>query len=112
MTQKCLKCGAPISGFLSKIAWFAGVKPSKVKAGYCNKCETSVTPNQTLRDGFGQASETRETSDAPVAPVTSVPLVTPEQTPVAPVSPVAPVTPVTTPVAPEAKDIFDELEKK
>ncbi|MBU1132576.1 hypothetical protein KKC32_05030 [Patescibacteria group bacterium] len=42
MTQKCLKCRAPISGFLGKIARLAGVKPSETKPGYCNKCENEA----------------------------------------------------------------------
>mgnify|MGYP007016050738 CR=1 FL=1 len=95
MTQKCLKCGAPISGFLSKIAWFAGVKPSKIKSGYCNKCENEV---------LGTEATGRLVTESE-RPVASVLPVVPEQTPVAqPVEKPIPSAPV--------KDIFDDLEKK
>ena len=94
MTQKCLKCGAPISGFLGMVAWFAGVKPSQTKSGYCNKCEASVD------EGLGD-----EVTGEPVTKNDVVSPVVPEQAPVAPVPPVVP-------VAPEVKDMFEDLEKK
>jgi len=38
---KCVQCKVPLSGFLYKIIAkpLFGVKPSKKKKGYCNKCE-------------------------------------------------------------------------
>ena len=39
MPKKCIKCGVPITGFLSKISALAGVRQSLKNADYCNKCE-------------------------------------------------------------------------
>lgn len=40
--KKCTKCGAPLDGFLAKIAAIAGVKQSLTNPDVCNKCEGSV----------------------------------------------------------------------
>ncbi|MFH1235388.1 MAG: hypothetical protein V1685_00420 [Parcubacteria group bacterium] len=61
--KKCSKCGAPLDGFLAKIARLAGVKPSVTNPDVCNKCEGSLS--------------------APVKPVE----------PSTPISPISPVTP-------------------
>ena len=42
MTKKCVACGAPLDGFLGKIASLAGVRPSIKNPDYCNKCESRI----------------------------------------------------------------------
>ncbi|MBN1644754.1 hypothetical protein JW851_01770 [Candidatus Woesearchaeota archaeon] len=39
--KKCIKCKAPLSGFMHKYIGrpIFGIKPSTKKKGYCNKCE-------------------------------------------------------------------------
>lgn len=48
MSKKCEKCGAPITGFWSKISKVFGVEQSKNNPNLCNKCDvqqvSSVEP--------------------------------------------------------------------
>ncbi len=41
---KCIKCGAPLSGFLSYISRILGVRPSAENPNICNKCISRQTP--------------------------------------------------------------------
>lgn len=49
MSKKCEKCGAPITGFLSKISRLFGVTQSKNNPNLCNKCDEapSAEPQAT-----------------------------------------------------------------
>jgi len=102
--MKCAKCGVPISGFLSKIAWFAGVKPSQTKPGYCNKCEGEV--GEELVTGNQELGPTNVESAPSSQPPAPQPPARPESE-----SPVARQDTSGSAVSPEPIDIFENVQK-
>ena len=62
MSQKCVKCGVPLEGFMAKIAGFIGVRKSDKNSDYCNKCEDSIGGAAPVADNSVEAESTEDHS--------------------------------------------------
>ena len=62
MSQKCVKCGVPLEGFMAKIAGFMGVKKSEKNPDCCNKCEDHVGGEAPVTDNSANAGNTEDHS--------------------------------------------------
>jgi ribosomal protein L34E len=61
MSQKCVKCGVPLEGFMAKIAGFMGVKKSEKNPDCCNKCESSIGgESAAMSDSTNTSAENHE----------------------------------------------------